>query len=647
MNVHILGGGIGGMSTALHLGRLRAAGHLPGDTTLVIHERSTRLGGKASSQFGHPTLPGRWPGEHGFRFFPNFYRCVVDTLRYVPITPDHRAAAGLRDDVGPTVFDALLPSREGGMGVDGGILRIDRAPSLLELPRTVGQLLHRFGVKPRDIAVYTSVLTRFLCTCQDRALENWESKTLDDFIRENGFSDGMVDFLQSLRALSAMRANRGSLRTLLFTSVQLLADFDPEYHLWDALLPGPTDELMLQPWEQELRRLGVQVQFGHTTTALAFAPSSFGVPGRWTEARIDTPAGELVLNGSGGDVVVLAIPWEAARPLLVAAPNLPEPLQGVRHVPQRPDNLGDGSEPMVGVQFWLAVDRPMVEGHMVYPGAPWAITSVSQAQFWSRTYTAPLAATFGTPGLQGIVSAIVSAWDTPAPRLGKAPQACTAEEIARETFAQIIEHSGATMSWDQVLAWNVDRDVRFSPGSAFCPTPLWVSPAGSFLHRPLPDPGLGNFFVASDWARTDTDVGSMESADEAARWVVRALARTFADPPAESELPVVRPIRLWPALEAARAVDQWLFDHGVDSLTDLSPAARLAMTALFRKVQGGADPASVAEAWAGLTRTDPALPPPTSGPLLGRVVDLFERLTRARWNDDGDVPGLSEALDEP
>lgn len=648
MNIHILGGGIGGMSAALHLGRLREQGLIPSTVGIHLLEASTRLGGKAMSQFGRPDAAGQWPGEHGFRFFPNFYRCMPDTLKRIPLTAAHKGAFSLRPDLGDTAFAALTASDEGGMGVGGKIIRIDRSPSLAQLPTTVGRLLAQFHVTPLDVARYTTVLTRFLCTCQDRALETWEHRTLDDFVTEHGFSAGMQDFLRSLRALSAMRASRGSLRTLLFTSVQLLADFDPEYHLWDALLPAPTDHLMLIPWQDELVRLGVAIEFGRRVTGLAFQAGTFGQPGRL--ASVDTSAGPLGV--AADDVVVLAIPWEAARPLLDAAPNLPSTLAGIREVPQRADNLGDGSEPMVGVQFWLRHDVPMVKGHMVYPGAPWAITSISQGQFWRATYTKPLSTVFAAPGLEGILSAIVSAWDAVAPRLGKAPKDCDPLELAQETFAQIREASGASLDWSDVIAWHVDSDIQFSPNRAHCPTPLWVSPAGSYLHRPLPDPGVGNLFVASDWARTETDVGSMESADEAARWAVRAIARGLPVPPPEHRLPEVRPIRLWASLEVMRAVDQWMYDHGLGHALDLNPAVRRGMTRILQRLQAGDDVRDHADDWVAHAlgagaRGEVRLPSFPGSGVLGRVIDVFSRFGRARWGDGGADQDLLDALDEP
>jgi hypothetical protein len=43
---------------------------------------------------------------------------------------------------------------------------------------------------------------------------------------------------------------------------------------------------------------------------------------------------------------------------------------------------------MNGLQFYLEHDVPVVNGHTIYIDAPWALTSVSQRQFW---HTDPMA----------------------------------------------------------------------------------------------------------------------------------------------------------------------------------------------------------------------------------------------------------------
>ena len=77
--VLVLGGGVAGMSAAHEL--------VERGFEVEVHEAKAVAGGKARTIYvpgsgtgGRPDLPG----EHGFRFFPSFYRHLPDTLRRIP-----------------------------------------------------------------------------------------------------------------------------------------------------------------------------------------------------------------------------------------------------------------------------------------------------------------------------------------------------------------------------------------------------------------------------------------------------------------------------------------------------------------------------------------------------------------------------------
>src|SRR5262245_48073528 len=90
--VVILGGGVAGMSAAHEL--------IERGFEVVVLEWGDIAGGKARSvpvthegestsghQIAHGTtgsIEHRLPGEHGFRFFPGFYKHVIDTMRRTP-----------------------------------------------------------------------------------------------------------------------------------------------------------------------------------------------------------------------------------------------------------------------------------------------------------------------------------------------------------------------------------------------------------------------------------------------------------------------------------------------------------------------------------------------------------------------------------
>src|SRR6266496_533159 len=77
--VAVVGGGVGGLSAAHELAERGFA--------VTVYEAHARFGGKARS-YGVPGsgAGGRadLPAEHGFRFFPGFYRHLPDTMRHIP-----------------------------------------------------------------------------------------------------------------------------------------------------------------------------------------------------------------------------------------------------------------------------------------------------------------------------------------------------------------------------------------------------------------------------------------------------------------------------------------------------------------------------------------------------------------------------------
>src|SRR5271170_1931450 len=107
--VIILGGGVAGMSAAHELAER--------GFEVVVLERRYIAGGKARSlrvtddgHGGHQlagnargSVGHRLPGEHGFRFFPGFYKHVIDTMRRIPSFDGRKVA----DHLVPTTRVAI------------------------------------------------------------------------------------------------------------------------------------------------------------------------------------------------------------------------------------------------------------------------------------------------------------------------------------------------------------------------------------------------------------------------------------------------------------------------------------------------------------------------------------------------------------
>src|SRR6185503_136513 len=101
--VVVFGGGVAGLSAAHEL--------VKRGYEVEVYEARRDLGGKARSQVLAGTgTNGRMdlPGEHGFRFYPAFYKHLIQTMSEIPLDP---AVKG-----GLTVADNLKPCREAGVG---------------------------------------------------------------------------------------------------------------------------------------------------------------------------------------------------------------------------------------------------------------------------------------------------------------------------------------------------------------------------------------------------------------------------------------------------------------------------------------------------------------------------------------------------
>ncbi len=428
--VAVLGGGVGGLSAAHEL--------VERGFSVTVYEKRALPGGKARS---YPSPEGR-PAEHGFRFFPAFYRHLPDTMARIP-SGDGTARDRL---VGA---ERILLARAGGANE---LVAPAHAPETLAdlavLARFVFDAATQLGVPAVDVAWLLERLFTLLASCDERRVEQWDLESWWSYVQADKRSEEFRRYLADglTRTLVAARAKEMSARTGGLILVQLLLDLSRAGDRADRVLDAPTSEAWIGPWVAYLRSRGVAVRLGEGVEGLVVRDGrvvSATVAGRPVEA----------------DYYVAALPVEVMRTLLSPELRAAEPrLNGLDRLVTRWMN---------GIMFYLAADLPLVHGHAIYLDSEWALTSISQRQFW-RGFD------FERLGIGGVLSIDISEWQRAGSRSGKVAALCSPEEIRDEVWGQLSDHLDGVLDGVEVAGGSSTRRSRSPiPRGRSMPSRCW------------------------------------------------------------------------------------------------------------------------------------------------------------------------------
>ena len=300
------------------------------------------------------------------------------------------------------------------------------------------------------------------------------------------------------------------------------------------------------------------------------------------QVRLGAPVeGLVVRNGriaarpspadrSTADFYVAALPVEVMRTLLSPELRRAEPrLNGLDRLVTRWMN---------GILFYLR-DAAARRGHTIYIDSEWALTSISQRQFWRGVDLA------ARRSAAVILSVDISEWQ----RAGRAhrarsPRCARREEIRDEVWAQLRDHLDDAWTASRSTSWFLDEAIEFpNPSGATNAEPLLVNTAGSWADRPEAATAIPNLMLAADYVRTYTDLATMEGANEAARRAVNAILDATRSRAPRCD---VWPLREPPALGPARVLDKvlWRLRRPAPSPIRVSPTGEMSAAGLLGRL---------------------------------------------------------------
>lgn len=537
--VIVLGGGVAGLSAAHELAER--------GFDVDVYEAKSILGGKARSvsvpgtgKNGLPDLPG----EHGFRFFPGFYRHVTNTMERIPLPG------------GGNVLDNLVGTEV------MALRRVGKSP--LEVPIKCPASLEDAVIDLIDVVrdwdgtgigfgercFFLERLLQIMTSCQERRNTKYEAQGWWDFVQAAQKSEAYQHMfgIGITRSLVAAKAELASTKTIGDIGVQILFGNEPGANSCDRVLNGPTNQVWINPWLAYLRGFGVRYYEETAVTGIDLSG------GRVTSVTFDHHGEQSQVSG---DYYIAALPVEVMAGLLTPSLLTADPsLVNVQ-------TLANNVAWMNGIQFYLTSSIQLERGHGLFVDSQWALTSIAQHEFWSSDHD-PTG--YGDGTVRSILSVDVSEWEKPGIN-GKSAKDCTAKEIADEVWEELkqsINVDGAEILNNQDRhSWFMDPDiVEFGPTAATVnKEPLLVNKINSWALRPDAKTAIENLFLASDYVQTNTDLACMEGANEAARRAVNYILSAAGTPGPKCDIwQLHEPDILAPARDA----DSVRFQQGLD-----------------------------------------------------------------------------------
>jgi hypothetical protein len=369
------------------------------------------------------------PGEHGYRFFPNFYRHIFDTMRRTPVFDK----AG--DLTAETAYDQLVPTRNTLIAFNNGKgpnkVELRRFTTFTEIRKTIQFFKDEAKFTDKDLLRLQTHFLKYMTSCNERRTAEAENSSFWHYVHADivKYSTAAARFLNGApQALVAMSAKETDARTQYNALIQMLLQNPLDPFQPDMQLNGTTSEAWLNRWKDYLKRKGVEFFRGRLNKLILcdnellpeivgsadevdlingaplqkeIVPENVGGPGNSDQK-------EIINKIDKSDFFIMAVPLDVASKLIWDAcaqvtdkSKISGPFKQLmdfdiytgrrdQHgivISRRRNGSGrpgdnDPQRDISGVQFFLPQNYRIGDGYVYYPDSSWALSSISQLAFW-------------------------------------------------------------------------------------------------------------------------------------------------------------------------------------------------------------------------------------------------------------------------
>lgn len=520
------------------------------------------------------------PGEHGFRFFPAYYKHVTDTMARTPVydRDGNQTERRVIDNLNPTPEQISLRS-----GKRPALAPNQSVSQPMQLLKLLVKTLNDNDYDPRDFLQMGIRVSRYLATCPERR-SRLESMSWWNYLcgycpatgcylyrYSNSFAN---DATASGRVLAAFDWRAGDARTNGSTYVQLFEPRPPGTgEAYNGTLSAPTTEAWFVHWRKYLDDRGVRfvsgslenLELAHVNGKDVVIPWVLHEGGREPEPwRPSTKAPHYVVvatDAPTAERVSASLPAVGVPGGLVGYTTV---YDGKKRNPYEQPGIDefDRFQTLSGVQYFFDQDFDL--GTQAYSlDSKWAICSLSMQRAWNKL---PF---LKKDGYAGLLSVDIGSFRVPAGPQQRDAWHSTPYQLAEQIW-QMFQNDVRTDPWSgspkrmpRPTWFHVDDNLIYDerPGHEHIVvknmTPYLVPIVNDWSRRPGPEPFDPNVPdatrapppVAGVWTaphggypvhwsglvyagiylKTFTRMTTMESANESGRHAVNAILDHYND----------------------------------------------------------------------------------------------------------------------